>query len=140
MINCTAYGNTGADGSVLNLINGCYESAVFANNNFWGNQAPSVYDGECGIDNHHNNLDSDIAGVGGPGPGDIRVDPLFVNPDDPDFANVDLSLDPASPVIDQGDNTIVQAQQDIAGNPRIVDGDGSGTDEVDMGAYEYQGD
>ena len=53
-------------------------------------------------------------------------------------AGVDLRVDAASPVIDRGDNTEVPASlvTDLAGDPRITDGDGNGSSIVDLGAFE----
>ena len=72
--------------------------------------------------------------------------------DDPKFKETSgtLSLDSGSPCIDTG-NTFADAdpltpgyqalsETDLAGDPRIVDGDSDGITDVDMGAYEYQGD
>jgi hypothetical protein len=60
-----------------------------------------------------------------PGPGTLFVDPLFVAMDD-------LSLQDGSPARNAGSNAWVPIEvvEDIAGNPRIVDG------VVDIGAYE----
>jgi hypothetical protein len=70
---------------------------------------------------------------------------------DPKFksAGGTLELDTGSPCIDAG-NTYVDAdllttgfqplpETDLAGAPRIIDGDLDGFFDVDMGAYEYQG-
>ncbi|HXH28795.1 MAG TPA: thrombospondin type 3 repeat-containing protein, partial [Candidatus Polarisedimenticolia bacterium] len=47
----------------------------------------------------------------------------------------DFHPQPGSPVIDVGDNTGVSAV-DLAGQPRVQDGNGDGTATVDLGAYE----
>lgn len=50
-----------------------------------------------------------------------------------------LRLQRGSPAIDAGDNFFVAGvDNDLDGEPRIVDGDSDGTPSVDMGAYEYQ--
>lgn len=65
--------------------------------------------------------------------GNISADPLFVDPDNEDF-----QLGPTSPSIDAGDNSVTGLPAtDILGNNRIVNGDMSGTADIDMGAYEY---
>jgi hypothetical protein len=74
-------------------------------------------------------------------------------PTDVGFANAtggNLRLSASSVLIDAG-NQFIDADIILAGfqllpifdlddNARIVDGDGDGTEEIDIGAYEYQGD
>ena len=68
-----------------------------------------------------------------PGTGNIDDYPLFVDP-----ASGDYHLLSGSPCIDAGDNSVVEPNStDIAGNPRIIDGDEDGEAIVDMGAYEF---
>ncbi|HUW33413.1 MAG TPA: right-handed parallel beta-helix repeat-containing protein [Planctomycetota bacterium] len=92
------------------------------------------------------------------GPGNIDVDPLFVDPghwddagtpDDPSddtFIPGDYHLLPGSPCIDAGTNDVDNPDTpeietlpatDIAGVPRVIDGNLDGTATVDIGAYEY---
>ncbi|NLF62496.1 MAG: hypothetical protein GX574_15255, partial [Lentisphaerae bacterium] len=59
------------------------------------------------------------------GEGNIILAPGFV-----DAVNGDFRLRTGSPCIDAGDNSVVKAETDLAGNPRI------GNEVVDMGAYE----
>lgn len=64
--------------------------------------------------------------------GNLSVDPQFVDP-----AAGDYHLRLGSPSIDAGDNTALNLPAtDIAGNPRISDGNGDGVAVVDMGVYE----
>lgn len=64
--------------------------------------------------------------------GNISVDPLFVS-------TTNFQLQTGSPVIDVGNNSAPDLpKKDLAGNPRIVDGNGDGTKIIDMGAYEFQ--
>ena len=65
----------------------------------------------------------------------ISMDPLFL-----DVWNGDFTLTENSPCIDAGTNTIADyifPVADIVGNYRLWDGDGNGSEIVDMGAYEY---
>jgi hypothetical protein len=62
------------------------------------------------------------------GPGNVNVDPLFVN---------GFHLQPTSPVIDAGDPAACGGT-DRDGNPRVVDGEGAAGARTDMGAFEYQ--
>jgi len=65
--------------------------------------------------------------------GNISADPLFVK------APMNLQLQAGSPAIDAGTNSAPDLpKRDLAGKPRIVDGDGDGDNNVDMGAYEFQ--
>ncbi len=66
--------------------------------------------------------------------GNLAVDPMFT-----DAAENDFTLQAGSPAIDTGDSTNAPAD-DLLENPRPVDGDGGGTTEPDIGAYEFQTD
>src|SRR5690606_30708848 len=59
-------------------------------------------------------------------------DPLFVEPP------MNLRLLANSPAIDTGNTQLSGLTTlDVAGSPRVVDGDGDGTADIDRGAYEY---
>src|SRR5205823_1810213 len=94
---------------------------ILASNDLFRADGPtSPYGGTC----------ADQTGLNG----NISADPLFV-----DAANGDYRVQMTSPVIDTGNNRAPQMPPaDIAGNPRIVDGNGDGVDHVDMGAFEYR--
>ena len=68
------------------------------------------------------------------GPTYIHVDPVFV-----DNTAVNFQLYSTSLCIDAGYNGSVPSDlaTDFGGNPRILDGRGTGTAVVDIGAYEY---
>jgi hypothetical protein len=58
----------------------------------------------------------------------------------PDFVNGGLELEWDSPLIDAGDPhaAFFPGPTDLAGNPRVVDGNGDGSAILDIGAFEYQ--
>jgi hypothetical protein len=71
-------------------------------------------------------------------PGTIVLGPGIRN-DDPHFAwKGDFHLRGDSPLIDVGEFTPLSAETDIEGLDRDKDGDGDTSDEVDLGAFEYQ--
>lgn len=55
-----------------------------------------------------------------------------------DFATGDLRPHWNSSLIDAGGTTVGAIAKDVAGSTRVVDGDGSSTATVDIGAHEYQ--
>jgi hypothetical protein len=63
--------------------------------------------------------------------GNLSLDPEFRNP-----ASADYHLLTGSPAIDAGISDPALPPTDIDGNPRVQDGDGSGTAVIDIGAYE----
>ncbi|MEN6370801.1 MAG: right-handed parallel beta-helix repeat-containing protein [Armatimonadota bacterium] len=67
--------------------------------------------------------------------GNISVDPKIASPE-----YGQLYLQPSSPCIDAGDNSLVQGTWvDRNGQPRIQDGNGDATAITDIGAYEFDG-
>ena len=92
------------------------------------------------------------------GTGNIDADPLFVDPghwddngtpadtSDDTFVPGDYHLLPGSPCIDAGTSNVdnpdtpeveTLTATDIAGSPRVIDGNSDGSPVVDIGAYEY---
>jgi gliding motility-associated-like protein len=63
--------------------------------------------------------------------GTTVTDPLFT-----DVANNDYTLQSSSPLIDKGDNTVVDFDSDLAGEDRKVDFLETATPRIDLGAYE----
>jgi parallel beta-helix repeat protein len=128
--NCT-FSNNSATGNGGGIDN--YQSSPTVTNCIlWGNTAPTgsqIYGGSPTVNY------SDVEGESVyPGTENINADPCFV-----DAAGGDLQLStPNSPCVDAGDNSVPGLPAtDLAGNPRVADGDGDGNSVVDMGAYEY---
>jgi hypothetical protein len=67
-----------------------------------------------------------------PGPGNIDVEPGFLNQ-----VAGDLHLLYDSPCIDAGTNLSPIVTNDLDGKPRLLDGNGDGFAAFDMGAYEF---
>ncbi len=146
LINCTSYNNDGAYGGGMHNNQ---SNPILTNCIFWGDYA--IHGSE--IYNHLSTpfiLYCDIEGSGGSynwdsifgfnGGGNIDLYPLFV-----DTASGDLHLQAGSPAIDSGNNDIFFIyfpspgdSIDLAGNPRIIDGNQDGIAVIDMGAFEYQ--
>ena len=129
IINCTFSGNS-AD--LFGAING--PDATVVNSILWGN-SPGEISSEATVQ-------YSVVQGGHPGPGNIRADPLFVDP-----VNGDLRLSRASPALDAGHNWAIAplAATDLLGNPRFA-ADTNDVDTgcglpvvVDMGSYEFQG-
>jgi hypothetical protein len=88
-------------------------------NNIFSSSGGKAYDGNC----------SDKTGMDG----NIKADPLFTNP-----AQGDYHLQQGSPSIDAGDNQAPNLpDKDIDEDPRILDGNGDGTEIIDMGVDEF---
>jgi predicted outer membrane repeat protein len=129
LINCTFSGNSAPDGGAI--FNYYYCHAVAENCIFWGDTPNEI----TNIDNSSATVTYSNVRGGYTGTGNINADPCFV-----DAAAGDLRLStPDSPCVDAGNNGAAGLPAtDLAGNPRIVDGDRNGTTIVDMGAYELQ--
>jgi hypothetical protein len=116
LVNCTLVGNSSPMG--VNPRGGGVDSASLSNCIIFFN-APTNWRGSqftyC--------CTTPLA----PGPGNITNTPVFVNP-----AGGDFHLQPWSPCINAGDNSLAAGSTDLDGNARIVGGI------VDIGAYEFQ--
>ncbi|MCU0370014.1 MAG: DUF1565 domain-containing protein [Bacteroidales bacterium] len=127
----------------------CYDAGVSVINNiFWGNAGPyqvQLQGSDTVTDTLrvlHSTIQDGMDGIGITGPaeivwleGNIDSDPLFMEAGTDPFA-----LGPGSPCIDSGtpDTTgLLLPYNDIIGNTRVWDGDGNGSNIIDMGAYEY---
>jgi len=109
--NSILWGNSAADGNEIYIYDS--SSSATLNNS---DVTPEGYGGETGMITENNC---------------IYLDPLFF-----DAAGGNYRLQPSSPCIDAGDNSLVppEVTTDLDGNPRIYPEGGT----VDMGAYEYQ--
>jgi hypothetical protein len=148
---CTFAGNSGLAGSALHAV-GSGSSPVVAGCVVWGNaddSGSSIGGSAAALVSF-----SDVQG-GFAGPGNIDADPLYADSDGPDdlagTLDDDLRLLSGSPAIDAGDAAVLPADWadldgdgdpgeplslDLAGLPRVADGDGDGAGVPDMGAYE----
>ena len=93
---------------------------ILAANDMFRGDAGSPYAGTC----------ADQTGLNG----NISADPIFIN-----AATGDYRVRMTSPVIDAGNDAVPQLPSvDLSGGSRIVDGNGDGVPQVDMGAFEYR--
>jgi hypothetical protein len=125
--NCTFSGNSAA--RVTGGIRNFESTLVLTNCILWGDTQDEIYGSATA-------KYCDIQGWTGGGTGNINSNPLFVNSTRGDFRLVSFR----SPCVDAGLNAVPGLPAtDLAGNPRIVDGDENGTVMIDMGAYEFNG-
>ncbi len=128
IINCTlAHNQAGNTGGVAN-DKGHGGGPNIINSILWYNSTPQIYNGPS---SKTTVTYSDVQG-GYPGTGNIDQDPAFV-----DTSSGNYALGTGSPCIDAGSNAAVTVPVDLAGNPRIADGDGNASAVVDMGAFEF---
>ncbi len=120
--NCTLSGNSAGEGGGMTT----YGSPAVTNCIIWANTGDQILS-----INPDPTLSHCCVQGGWSGPGDNNTD------EDPQL-DADGRLSAGSPCIDAGDNAAVTDSTDLAGDPRIVDGDGDGAAIVDMGAYEFQ--
>lgn len=120
LINCTLVNNHADFGGAL-YGRGSSLVMTIINSIIWGNTGDSqIYEFTGSARPHHSNIDQD--GYILPGAGNIRMDPAF--------EAGSLALSASSPCIDAGDNGFALQTTDLGGSPRIVDGDGRGSDEA----------
>ncbi len=124
LLNDTIFGNGGAGISVNSA-----PSALIANSISFGNPAGQDLVGIAPSESFHNLTGESTPAGGGTS---SASDPL----NDPQ--NGDFSPHSGSPAVDAGSNEYAgQSRTDLAGHERIVDGNGDGTSQVDIGALEY---
>ncbi len=137
MINCTFSGNLADSGNALffdKAINSDNSTVKLTNCIVWDSDESIEIADESSVNINF----SDIYG-GWPGQGNIDENPLFVDSLGQDSiegtGDEDLRLAPISPCVDSGQvfYSPYFAESDFDGNIRIF------SDNVDMGAYEFQG-
>ena len=129
--NCTLWGNTteAGGGGIRN-----YSSAPAVTNCIiWGNTPDQVSLEGSSTEFTYCDIESGT-GYTWFGVGCVDADPLFLDAAGGDFSFISSG----SPCVDTGYNSVVTEPNDLAGNPRIFDGDWDGTATVDMGVYELQ--
>lgn|GEM_PF-3437313 len=150
VVNCTFYNNSSVNnGYPSHAMYNESSSLSMANNIFAGHSGRSVLD-QYGATDIAYSLIEDEAYVyySGAGNANIQADPQFVNVSDPvgadgiwGTADDGLRLQASSPAVNGGSGSHytnkvgipVETDLDISGNPRLYG------ENVDMGAYEYQG-
>lgn len=131
LVNCTFTSNSSPQGGGAVWLNLLDAPAAVVNSIFWNN-SPNVFTASssfyilayCSMQS----AEGDQTNIFG--------DPLFT-----DLANGDLTLLANSPCIDTGTpdaGDLGLPITDLAGLPRIVDGNGDGTARIDIGCYEWQ--
>ncbi len=139
--NCTFSGNVAGGGAGIRNWD---SSPIVKNCILWDNEPDEIASGGTSVPTVQY---CDVQG-GYSGTGNINADPCFV-----DAIGGDLQLStPNSPCVDAGNNNAIPADTpdldgdgntvepipfDLAGNSRVMDGDGDLTATVDMGAYEF---
>ena len=129
LMQCTFYGNTASSGGAMsNYGYGGASTATVINCILWANTGGPIHNtGGTAVVTYSN-----VQG-GYPGTGNIDANPLFVDAPGGDFRLICSG----SPCVDTGDNSAPNLPAtDVAGNPRVVDGNFDETPTVDMGAYE----
>jgi len=145
LINVTFNGNyVAVSGGAM--YNQNYSTLAMANCILWGNTPNQIYN----VNSMPTFAYSDVQHSGGSDDWDsslgydlghnLDADPMYADPDGPDnipgTPDDDLRLLSGSPSIDAGNNSYNSTDTDLAGQPRISDGDGDRQAIIDMGAYE----
>jgi len=146
VVSNTVVDNGGSEGGSAIFAGGFDDSSQIINNVFVSNTGLNAVDCDGTYDKNppiFTNNDSYSAGglaIEGTCANDLGQNGNISS--DPQFANVAkhmYQLTATSPAIDAGSNSAPDLpKKDLAGKPRIVDGDGDGDTIIDMGAYEFQ--
>jgi len=141
LVNNTIIGGTGSTQGTAVFASGFDDQVQFYNNLLIGSSGqnavycdstydpvPPTFTSNDAFSQGGTGLLGTCAGQGGTN-GNISVDPQLVS----------KKLSAGSPAIDAGTNSAPNLPaKDLAGKPRIVEGDNDGIAVIDMGAYEYQ--
>lgn len=142
IINNTFVDNESPDGSAL-YVSGFDQQTHIANNLIQAIGAGNAFQCAPGVitdpppTDHNNVYAPQGVAYGGRCSGlmgldaNISLQPVFRGEED-------FRLQPNSPGVDQGDNSLSSQNLDLRGSPRLVDGDSDGVATIDMGAYETQ--
>ncbi len=152
LINVSFVGNQASSGGALRTSTSA--KAVIFNSILWGNEAGGadeiVHESDRDLVIRSSIIQGGLGEIGGDGNVDARSDDIL--DENPEFVDapddVRLSQD-SEAAIDAGDESLIDEldlgelgvefpDTDLGGEPRIVDGDGSGEAVIDLGAYEYQ--
>ncbi len=128
---CTIVGNTAGQGGGVNSEN-VLGAPVISHCIIWGNSPQQMTDD---VDSPSTVTWTNVQGGWPVGKTNMNQDPSFV-----DAAGGDYRLLRGSACVDAGDpnRPADPGETDLAGNPRLADGDGDGTPISDLGAYELQ--
>ena len=143
LVNNTIIGGTGSTQGTAVFASGFDDQVQFYNNLLIGTSGqnavycdstydplPPTFNNNDAFSQGGTGLLGTCAGQSGAN-GNISVDPHFVAKK--------WKLSAGSPAIDAGTNSAPNlAAKDLAGKPRIVDGNNDGIATIDLGAYEYQ--
>ena len=126
LLNCTISHNYAESygGGVVSEGKGRGTEPIIKNSILWNNSDIQI-SGKAKVE--YSNIEEETKGKG-----NINQDPSFM-----DTTVSDYRLGTGSPCIDAGNNAIVSTSLDLAGSPRIADGNSDGSAIVDMGAYEF---
>ncbi len=128
--NCTFVNNQSPLGGAAIWLNSLDAPAPLTNTIFWNNQTPVIQANSSTYTLSYCCTQSEEGDST-----NIALCPLFANPDLDDY-----TLSNVSPCLDRGTpdtSGLGLPDLDLAGNPRISDGNADGTVRIDMGCYEF---
>lgn len=121
--NSTFYRNDGNFREAISIDEG--KKGFIINSIFWDHQGAETSEASLDDPNNDITVTYTLMQHGKEGTGNIDADPMFTDPDNGDF-----TLQPGSPAIDAGLDSVAVGNVDLAGMTRIQNA------AIDMGAYE----